>query len=85
LLRVLFVDQLAHGWDLARAIGADPTIPERLLGLGDHYARSPYFAVQRHPSRIDVEVPLDGPASPSERFAAFLGRDPRWAPPVRPA
>ena len=39
----------------------------------------------RTPELFDEEVPVSDSASPTERFVAFLGRDPGFAPVERPA
>jgi uncharacterized protein (TIGR03086 family) len=71
------VEVAVHGWDVARACGQDRPVPpalaeelldlcELLVGDGDRPTR---FAAQIDQSR--------GPASPSDRLVAYLGRSPR--------
>jgi uncharacterized protein (TIGR03086 family) len=71
------LDQFAHGWDLARAIGCptdlDPGLADRLLA----HARVAITDAFRGP---DGQAPF-GPAAlapagagPADRLAAFLGR-----------
>jgi len=74
--RLAFVDQLTHGWDLAAATGQDPTIPESLLEAAARLARGELSRLPRRPELFDVEVPVSEAATPTERFVAFLGRDP---------
>jgi uncharacterized protein (TIGR03086 family) len=74
--RFAFVNQLTHGWDLATAIGRDATIPPSLLEVADRLVRGVFSLVPREPELFDVEVPVSDAATPTERFVAFLGRDP---------
>jgi uncharacterized protein (TIGR03086 family) len=72
------VELTVHGWDLARACGADRPIPPSLAGelldlavvlVGDA-DRPARFA---HP----VRLPADATSGDAARLLAFLGRDPR--------
>ncbi|WP_344168205.1 TIGR03086 family metal-binding protein [Kribbella lupini] len=72
-----FVDYLAHGWDIAKAIGLADPIPPRLAEAAIPYADA---------------IPKDRPAggsfapvletaedeSPNNRFLSLTGRDPAW-------
>jgi uncharacterized protein (TIGR03086 family) len=78
--RLAFVDQLTHGWDLAAATRQDSTIPESLLEAADRLARGELSRLPRRPELFDVEVPVSDAATPTQRFVAFLGRDPRIEP-----
>jgi uncharacterized protein (TIGR03086 family) len=75
-----FIDQLTHGWDLAAATGQNPTIPASLLEAADRLARGELSRLPRRPELFDVEVPVSEAATPTERFVAFLGRDPGVEP-----
>ena len=74
-------DLSVHGWDLARATGQPFEMEaeeiERLTvkvdSLGDNL-RTPGVCA------APVTVPADSAAQ--DRLLAFLGRDPRWAPPL---
>jgi uncharacterized protein (TIGR03086 family) len=81
--RFAFVDQLTHGWDLATATGQDPTIPASLLEVADRLARGELSMLPRRPELFDVEVPVSNEATPTQRFVAFLGRDPGIEPAER--
>ena len=74
--RLAFVDQVTHGWDLATATGQDPTIPAPLLEVADRIVREELRWIPRRPEFFDVEVPAAEEATPTQRFAAFLGREP---------
>ena len=73
---ICFVDQLVHGWDLARATGQDATMPDDLAEsafsmingrMDDDSQRGRAF-------KSRVEVPDD--ASPQEKLIAYGGRNP---------
>jgi uncharacterized protein (TIGR03086 family) len=78
--RLTFVNQLTHGWDLAAATGQDATIPASLLEAADQLVRGELSGIPRMPEFFDVEVPVSDEATPTERFAAFLGRQPDFEP-----
>lgn len=77
---VYTVDVFFHTWDLARSSGQDDALDPDLVhatftgmsALEDQLRPSGQFG-QRQP------VPDD--ATEQEKLFAFLGRDPRWAPP----
>ena len=74
-------DVVMHSWDLARSSGQDDTI-------------DPDFVRDAHAGMLSMEPMIRGSgqygeqhpepegASEQERFLAFIGRDPRWSPPV---
>jgi uncharacterized protein (TIGR03086 family) len=78
LIRMLVNEYLAHGWDLADAVGVplvvDPELAE--LALADAQAR--LGALERPPGGPfgpSVPVPEDAPdVGPVDRLVAFLGR-----------
>jgi uncharacterized protein (TIGR03086 family) len=78
--RFTFVNQLTHGWDLGTATGQDSTIPPSLLEVADRLVRGAFSDIPRMPELFDFEVPVNDAATPTERFVAFLGRDPGAAP-----
>jgi uncharacterized protein (TIGR03086 family) len=71
----LFADHLIHGWDLARAIGADETLPPELVE-----ACAAWFAgvegMYRGAGVIASRVPVADGAPPQDRLLAAFGRDP---------
>jgi uncharacterized protein (TIGR03086 family) len=81
-VQFVLVNQLTHGWDLATATGQDARIPPKLLAHADRLVRDLFFArgafsgLPRTPELFDVEVPVSESATPTERYVAFLGRDP---------
>ena len=79
-VELTFINQLTYGWDLASATGQGSTIPASLLDDADWLARGVLMLMPRTPELFDEEVPVSETASPTERFVAFLGRDPGFAP-----
>ncbi|MFL6145677.1 MAG: TIGR03086 family metal-binding protein [Labedaea sp.] len=73
-----FVDYLVHGWDVARAIGADdPLDPELCLVVLRMAQRWPETSWgPGAPFAYPVPVPEDAPAQ--DRLVGFLGRSPSW-------
>jgi hypothetical protein len=51
-----------------------------LLDDADRLVRGVLMLMPRSPELFDEEVALSETASPTERFVAFLGRDPGFAP-----
>jgi uncharacterized protein (TIGR03086 family) len=80
---LLLIEVLGHGWDLARAVGQpwkpDPVTSEHALGVL-HAIMQPEFRQPGMPFGPEVTVAEN--ASALDRFVAFTGRDPGWAPPA---
>jgi uncharacterized protein (TIGR03086 family) len=69
-------DVLVHGWDLARAIGADDALPEAAVeAVHMGLAQAPPELI-RNPQLFGpaIEVPAD--ASAQDKLIAFVGRQP---------
>jgi uncharacterized protein (TIGR03086 family) len=69
------VDLFLHGWDLARSVGADVTIPVEAMEFA-HQVIDPIPDQQKRSPQVFgpvVEVPPD--ASPQVQFLAWSGRD----------
>ena len=69
-------DVLIHGWDLARAIGADETLPEAAVqAVQMGLAQAPEKMI-RNPQLFGpaIEVPAD--ASAQDKLLGFVGRQP---------
>jgi uncharacterized protein (TIGR03086 family) len=71
----LFADHLVHGWDLARAIGADETLPGELVD-----ALATWFAdreeLYRGAGAIGPKIELAEGANAQDRLLAAFGRTP---------
>ena len=66
-----------HGWDVARACGADRTIPAGLAA--DILDIVPLLvAAADRPERFAAAVEPPFGAVPGDRLVAFLGRHPQW-------
>ncbi|MCP2261747.1 TIGR03086 family protein [Streptoalloteichus tenebrarius] len=72
---LLALDATVHGWDVARATGQDPTIPDELAERILAFARG-FVRPSVRGGAIGEEVPVAADASPSDRLVAFLGRRP---------
>jgi uncharacterized protein (TIGR03086 family) len=74
-LGIAFVDQLVHGWDLARATGQDATMPEDLAGAAFAMIDGRLTEEIRGPGfKPAVAVPDD--ASAQDKLLAYTGRRP---------
>jgi uncharacterized protein (TIGR03086 family) len=81
--RILIGDSLLHGWDLARALGHEMTMPDDLAAAQLEMMQQYYDPATRGPGRgfdLAVEWPADAPVQ--ERLLALSGRDPSWSPDV---
>ena len=74
-LLIRLYDLLAHGWDLARAIGAPAALPEDAAELALEFARTQVRDADR-PGRFEPAQQAPEGASELDRLAAFLGRTP---------
>lgn len=69
-------DVLLHGWDLARAIGADDTLPaEAVEAVHLGMSRAPE-AIVRSPQVFGAAVEVPDDASPQDKLLGFAGRQP---------
>jgi uncharacterized protein (TIGR03086 family) len=74
-LGIAFCDQLLHGWDLAKATGQDPTMPDGLPEAAFNMIRGKFTDEQRKGiMKPEVKVPSD--ASAQDKLLAYSGRDP---------
>jgi uncharacterized protein (TIGR03086 family) len=80
VVRLHLIEELVHGWDLARATGQDPTIDaavsERALAT---MQQVPTEMLRSGPA-FGAEVPIAADAPAGDRLVAFLGRDPAATP-----
>ncbi len=76
------IEVLTHGWDLARALRIDSTMPEDLAAVALESSRLWVDDSTRVPTLFGPEVPVPPSAPVTDRLAGFLGRDPAWTPPV---
>lgn len=82
LLSIHFADMLVHRWDIAKALGVDPDLPEDLVGLALPIALSiPDTGPLRGVNGYAQAVPMPDSAPPTDRLVAALGRSPDWQRP----
>ena len=73
--KFLCVDQVVHGWDLARAAGLDENIATEDIAFVRKQADS-YGEMMRNPRAFGPEVAAPAGADDQDRLLAFLGRNP---------
>jgi uncharacterized protein (TIGR03086 family) len=76
-----FVDHLVHAWDLSKAVGLDPTLPEDLATIAYKmslkYPDTAEFRTGPHAVFAPiVQVPEDAPVT--DRLVGQVGRSPDW-------
>lgn len=74
-------DVVFHTWDLARATGQDDRLDEDFIA-GALEGMSAQAEMIRASGQFGEQQPVPDDATTQERFLAFIGRDPRWAPPA---
>jgi uncharacterized protein (TIGR03086 family) len=74
LARAVMFDSVVHGWDVAKATGQDPTIPDALTNALIGFASGLPDGVRGLVFGPKVELPAS--ASPTDRLVALLGRQP---------
>ena len=74
-LGIASADQLLHGWDLAKAIGEDATMPEGLAAVAYEIIHGRFSEEQRR-GVFKPAVAVAPDASPQDKLLAYAGRDP---------
>jgi uncharacterized protein (TIGR03086 family) len=74
-LEIRMYDLLAHGWDLAQALGQPAALPEDAAEASLAFARADGRAVRPGGGCFGHPRPVAESAPAMERLAAFLGRD----------
>jgi uncharacterized protein (TIGR03086 family) len=78
-LHQLLAEHLVHGWDLAVALGVEPTLdPEAVHECAQWFAQRMGMYQEGGLISAGVRVPAD--ASEQDRLVAAFGRDPDWTP-----
>jgi uncharacterized protein (TIGR03086 family) len=73
----IFVDQLIHTWDLAKALDRGDALPDDLATAALASARGRMTPDRRGPGKpYGPEIPCAADAPAQDRLAAFLGRQP---------
>jgi uncharacterized protein (TIGR03086 family) len=70
------LDTAGHTWDLARATGQPEELPEDVIALAMDAAQTVLTPETRQFAGFDPAVDVPADASPTARFAAFMGRRP---------
>ena len=80
-LTVHFSDVLVHGWDLARAVGADHAFdPELAAAAAEIVGRFPDAVWTEDGALFAPQRAVDPAADPSSRLLGLTGRDQGWTP-----
>jgi uncharacterized protein (TIGR03086 family) len=74
-LKIRMYDLLAHGWDLAQALGRPAELPEDATEESLAFARADGRAVRPGGGCFGPPRPIRAAAPAIERLVAFLGRD----------
>ena len=74
-LKIRMYDLLAHGWDLAQALGRPADLPEDAAEQSLAFARADGRAVRAGGGCFGHPRPVSDGAPAIDRLAAFLGRD----------
>jgi len=74
-LGIAFSDELLHGWDLAKATGQDPTMPEGLAQAAYEVIHG-RFTEEERKGVFGPEVTVDSSSSAQDKLLAYTGRDP---------
>ena len=72
-------DIWAHSWDLAKALGREPDLGEERCRTALE-GMKPIERILRDSGQFGPAVPVAEDASPQDKLAAFIGRDPAWRP-----
>jgi uncharacterized protein (TIGR03086 family) len=75
LASINLLDTATHAWDLARATGQDPTLPDD-VALAAMDASRMIVTPELRAGRFAPEVEIADDAAPTDRLVAFLGRRP---------
>ncbi len=70
------LDQVIHGWDLAKATGQDTAVPPELVEYAFPVLSSGFADQGRSMGFIGPEVPVADGASQQGRLMAYMGRQP---------
>ena len=76
------LDLFIHAWDLARSVRRDVVIPTQVIEFA-HVIFDPIPSEQMRSPRVFADaLAVPTPATPTEAFIAWTGRNPRWTPPT---
>ena len=72
----MLIEQVTHGWDLAKATGQDIVVDDEVFDTTLSLARENDDEAIRVPGMFASAVEIDDGAPTIDRLAAFLGRHP---------
>jgi uncharacterized protein (TIGR03086 family) len=72
-------DLWMHSWDLAKALGREPDLDQERCRTALE-GMKPIDQMLRDSGQFGPAVPVAEDASPQDKLAAFIGRDPAWRP-----
>lgn len=72
---IAFMEHIAHAWDLKKATGQETELPEDLVNEVMAVV-TPMDQMLRMPGVCFPAVPISDDATPTQKMAAFLGRQP---------
>ena len=75
LMAGLFMDQLIHGWDLAKATGQDTAMPAQLVEVC-YQMFAPNIDMLRQSGEFGPEVSVSSDASVQDKLISLTGRQP---------
>jgi uncharacterized protein (TIGR03086 family) len=75
-LGIAFVDQLVHGWDLARATGQDATMPDDLAQSAFQMIDGQLDGEERRGPAFKPAISVPDDASAQEKLLGYGGRQP---------
>lgn len=75
MLGIAFVDQLVHGWDIAKATGQDATIPDELAQAAFQIVDG-QLTDDRRATAFKPEVQVPDDASAQDKLIGYGGRQP---------
>ena len=75
-LGIAFVDQLVHGWDIAKATGQDTTMPDGLAEAAFQMVDGRITDDQRGDSSFKPAISVPDSATAQEKLLAYGGRQP---------
>lgn len=81
LLGVLSTEVVVHTWDLAKAVGAEVPLDERLCQIGLERALFNKESLETS-GMFGAPVAVAEDAPVADRLLGAFGRDPRWEPPA---
>lgn len=80
VVNMLLIEYLGHGWDLARAIGTEPSYTDHEAEVALEAGQAILKPQYRDAGMFNHEVDPGEAATPLDKLVAFLGRSPGWAP-----